>query len=140
MTTTIQHELERRGRKAKPKHIKTTFHEDFAELLAVMINVLSSVCFPTDRWKCDPVAFFREVLGVVPWTKQIEIINSIRDNKRVAIKSGHKVSKSHTAAGIALWFYCSFEDARVVMTSTTSRQVDTILWREARMMRARCGR
>lgn len=140
MTTTIQHEVSNRGRKSKPKHIKTTFAEDFFESLAIMVNVMSSVRFPTDRWKHDPVAFFREVLGVEPWPKQVEIINSIRDNRRVAVKSGHKVSKSHTAAGIALWFYCSFVDARVVMTSTTSRQVDTILWREARMMRARCGR
>lgn len=140
MTTTSKHEVERRGRKAKPKHIKTTFAEDFAELLAVMVNVMSAVRFPTERWRDNPVAFFREVLGVEPWSKQVEIINSIRDNKRVAVKSGHKVSKSHTAAGIALWFYCSFVDARVVMTSTTSRQVDTILWREARMMRARAGR
>jgi hypothetical protein len=44
---------------------------------------------------------------------------------------------SHTAAGLALWFYCSFPDARVVMSSTTSRQVDQILWRELRMMHAR---
>jgi hypothetical protein len=86
------------------------------------------------------VEFFREVLGVEPWSRQIDIINAVRDHKRVAICSGHKVSKSHSAAGLALWFYCSFADARVVMTSTTSRQVDQILWRELRMMRARSGR
>lgn len=96
--------------------------------------------WPSDRFRAKPVEFFQNVLGVEPWSKQIEIIEAVRDHKRVAVKAGHKVSKSHTAAGIALWFYESFEDARVVMTSTTSRQVDQILWRELKMMHARAGR
>lgn len=95
--------------------------------------------WPSARYREDPLSFFREVLGVVPWSRQIDVIEAVRDHKRVAVKSGHKVSKSHTAAGLALWFYCSFEDARVVMTSTTSRQVDQILWRELRMMHARAS-
>lgn len=93
--------------------------------------------WPSARYKVNPLAFFREVLGVEPWSRQIDVIEAVRDNKRVAIASGHKVSKSHTAVGLALWFYCSFPDARVVMSSTTSRQVDQILWRELRMMKAR---
>jgi hypothetical protein len=96
--------------------------------------------FPSNEYALQPVKFFQDILGVMPWSRQIEIINLVRDYKRVAVRSGHKVSKSHTAAGIALWFYCSFPDARVVMTSTTSRQVDQILWRELRMLRARSGR
>lgn len=80
------------------------------------------------------------MLGVEPWSRQIEILEAVRDHKRVAIASGHKIGKSHTAAILALWFYCSFPDARVVLTSTTSRQVDQILWREIRMMHARATR
>lgn len=98
------------------------------------------IVWPSDHYREAPVEFFREVLGVEPWEKQIEVIDAIREFPRVAVKSGHKVSKSHTAGGIALWFYSSFPDARVVMTSTTSRQVDQILWRETRMMHARAGR
>jgi len=100
----------------------------------------SRIRFPSPHYQHTPVAYFREVLGVEPWHKQIEIIEAVRDHPRVAICAGHKVSKSHTAAGIALWFYSSFTDARCVMSSTTSRQVDQILWRELRMMRARSGR
>ncbi len=100
---------------------------------------MTHVTFPSTKWRDDPVGYFRDVLGVEPWWKQIEVINAIRDHKRVAVKSGHKVSKSHTAAGVGLWFYDSFDDARVVMTSTTARQVDDILWRETRMMKARSG-
>jgi phage terminase large subunit len=96
-----------------------------------------SLVWPSSRYRQDPVAFFREVLGVSPHPKQIAIIESIRDNKRVAVASGHKIGKSCLLAGIALWFYCAYPDARVVMSSTTSRQVDAILWRELRMMHAR---
>lgn len=96
--------------------------------------------WPSDRYREKPVEFFREIIGVEPWWKQVEVIEAVRDHKRVAVSSGHKVSKSHSAAGIALWFYSSFPDARVVMTSTTSRQVDQILWRELKMMHARGGR
>jgi phage terminase large subunit len=91
-------------------------------------------------WRDDPVGFFRQILGVEPWSKQVEIIEAVRDHPRVSVASGHKVSKSHTAAGIGLWYYSSFEDARVVMSSTTARQVDQILWRELKMLRARGGR
>lgn len=98
------------------------------------------VRFPSDRYRQDPVAFAREIIGVEPWYKQVEILNSVRDHKRVAVKSGHKCSKSHSAAIIASWFYCSFDDARVVMTSTTARQVDQILWRELKMLRSRSGK
>lgn len=111
----------------------------WSELLSEL-ELTTRVRFPSPRYREDPVSFFREVLGVEPWSRQVEVLEAVRDHPRVAVSSGHKVSKSHTAAGVALWFYCSFDDARVVMTSTTSRQVDQILWRELRMMRARSGR
>ena len=96
--------------------------------------------WPSKRFRVDPVLYFRRILGVEPWTRQIEIIEAVRDYPRVAVASGHKVSKSHTAGGLALWFYGSFDDAQVVMSSTTSRQVDQILWRQLRMLKARAGR
>ncbi len=114
--------------------------EAFDLRLSKLLERTLHIRFPDPKFQADPVAFFRDILGVEPWSRQIEIIEAVRDHDRVAVCSGHKVSKSHTAAGIALWYYCSFPDARVVMTSTTSRQVDQILWRELRMLRARGGR
>jgi phage terminase large subunit len=104
---------------------------------AVLAAAAAHITFPCTQYQSDPVGFARDVLGVSPWEKQVEILEAIRDNKRVAVTSGHKVSKSHTDAIAALWFYASFPDARVVMSSTTSRQVDQILWRELKMMVAR---
>lgn len=113
---------------------------DLATAIRDAVAAALAVRFPSPRYRERPVEFFREILGVDPWHKQIEIIEAIRDHARVAVASGHKVSKSHTAAGVALWYYCSFEDARVCMSSTTARQVDQILWRELMMLRARSGR
>lgn len=127
------------GRAAPNVLVEHTFDAVLRAMLASQVARATQVRFPSPRWRFDPVRFFVEVLGVKPWHKQAEVIEAIRDHLRVAVKSGHKVSKSHTAAGVALWFFSSFDDARVVMTSTTSRQVDDILWREVRMMRARAG-
>lgn len=113
---------------------------DLLPFVSAASDSLRRVVWPSDLYRSDPTRYFREVLGVEPWHKQIEVIEAIRDHKRVAVSSGHKVSKSHTAAGIGLWFFCSFSDARVVMSSTTARQVDQILWRELRMMHSRSGR
>lgn len=138
-TSTIASEVAKRHRGAQPRE-KLTMVDDLLVPIKAEIERSSRVVFPSPRYQQDPVAFAREILGVDPWDKQVEILESIRDHTRVAVKSGHKVSKSHSAAIIALWFFCSFPDARVVMTSTTARQVDQILWRELRMMRARSGR
>lgn len=98
------------------------------------------IAWPCDRYRAEPCAFATDILGVVPWEKQREILNAARDYDRVSVRSGHKVGKSHTAAILAFWFFCSFVDARVIFSSVTARQVDEILWREVRKMRTRAGR
>lgn len=139
MTTSIAAETRRR-RRARPPAQRRTAVADLREALLAQLKATTGIRFPDRYWWDHPVEFFRRILGVEPWSKQIEIIEAVRDHDRVAVRSGHKVSKSHSAAGIAACYYCSFADARVVMSSTTARQVDQILWRELRMMRARAGR
>lgn len=138
MTTATADEVtaRRRAEAAIPK----TFAGDLVESLNTMLDAASRIRFPSDRYQHDPAQFCRDILGVEPWSKQIEILEAVRDNPRVAVASGHKVGKSASAAMVALWYFCSYRDARVVMTSTTSRQVDQILWREVKMLRARGGR
>lgn len=140
MTTPTATEQVRRGRGGRPPTQIVTVEEDWGAYGLARYQAATAVRFPSPRYAADPVAFFREVLGVEPWEKQVEILEALRDHDRVAAKSGRRVSKSHTAAGAALWWYCSWPDARVVMTSTTARQVDAILWRELSMVRARAGR
>ena len=116
------------------------FAGDIASGLRASASEATEIRWPSDRYRADPAAFAREILGVEPWARQIEILEAVRDHDRVAVTSGHKCGKSAAAAMIALWYYCSHADARVVMSSTTSRQVDQILWRELSMIRARGGR
>lgn len=138
MTSSIARNVDRR--RSRDGDPRVTAAEDIRQALLDQLAEATKIRFPSPRYRADPVAFFREILGVEPWEKQVEIIESVRDHQRTAVKSGHKVSKSHSAGGTALCHYCSYDDARVVMSSTTSRQVDQILWRELRMMIARGGR
>ncbi len=112
-------------------------------LAAAFLSVAHSAAMPTwpsDKYRDDPASFFREVLGIEPWDRQLEVIEAIRDHDRVSVRAGQKVSKTNTVVGAALWFYCSYEPALVQMTSVTARQVNTILWRELKFQVARAGR
>lgn len=137
-TSTTETEVSKRKKQGEQQPL--TFADDLQRELKAMLLRVTTTRFPNPKYQRDPVGFFRQVLGVEPWDKQIEIINAVRDYDRVAVCSGHKVGKSNSVAGLALWFFCSYPDARCVMSSTTSRQVDQILWRELRIMRARSGR
>lgn len=82
----------------------------------------------------DPYGFAREILGIDLWSRQREIVESTTQHKRVATVSGHKVGKSTALAVLALWFYCSFPGARVVIMAATDRQVNGIIWREIKRL------
>lgn len=140
MTRSTAAELARFEAEMPQELERLTFAHALMSRFVGVLERATQLRFPNPKYQQAPRLFFREVLGVEPWAKPVQVMNAFRDHKRVAVKSGHKVAKSHTIAGCALWFYCSFEDARGIMTSTTSRQVDQILWRELRMMRARSGR
>jgi hypothetical protein len=138
MTTSVAQEVA--SRSAPKKKGKRSMAGDLADYIEFKLDSATRIRFPNEKYRQDPVAFCREILGVEPWAKQIEILEAVRDHQRVAVRSGHKVGKSRSAAMLALWFFCSYPDARVVMTSTTARQVDEILWREVKMVRSRGGR
>jgi phage terminase large subunit len=141
-TSSIATEVRKRGPGRPPKQAAEplTYVADFAAHFFPALHAASGVRFPSPMYQAHPVRFAREIVGVNPWSKQVEIMEAVRDHPRVAVKSGHKVGKSASAALLALWFYCSYDAARVIATSTTARQVDEILWRELRMMHARSGR
>jgi phage terminase large subunit len=118
--------------------VHPVYRPQLVDLRAIAFGGLND--WPSPTYREDPVRFARQVLGIEPTDKQREILEAIRDHKRVTVRSGHKCGKSMTAAIAALWFYCSFDDARVVMSSTTARQVDAILWREVKKLHARAAK
>jgi phage terminase large subunit len=85
----------------------------------------------------DPVTFAAVVLGIDCWDKQEDVLQGVASHPRSATRAGHKVSKSNTAAILALW-WTHDPDARpggqVILTSSTSRQVRKILWKELRRL------
>jgi hypothetical protein len=85
----------------------------------------------------DPLWFVENVLGGYLWSKQREVMESLRDNRRTAVRSGHGVGKTYTGATAALWFLYSFPDSRVITTATTFSQVRDLLWREVNALHNR---
>jgi phage terminase large subunit len=78
----------------------------------------------------DPVLFATAVLGVELWERQIEILRSIQNCQRTAIRSCHGVGKTYALAVAALWWLAHYPDGIVLTTSSTFRQVKTQLWSE----------
>jgi hypothetical protein len=78
----------------------------------------------------DPVTFCEKVLGFPAWSKQREIIESVKKNPRTAVRSCHGSGKTATAARVALWFLAAYPNSRVITTAPTFTQVRDLLWSE----------
>lgn len=88
-----------------------------------------------ERYQQSPEAFWTECLDVDPdlvWPKMREVAESVRDNIKTAVGAGHGVSKTYSAARIALWFLYCHPPATVITTAPTHKQVEELLWREIR--------
>lgn len=94
--------------------------------LSVLLNDVS----PYTKYQNDPIKFVQEALGETLWSKQKEILLSVRDNKRTAIPACHAPGKSHIAARAVAWWVSSFPPgtAQVITTAPNYRQVRAILW------------
>ncbi len=90
------------------------------------------------RYRSHPVAFVKEVLGVVPDEEgkggiedyQEDILQAAADYDRVAIHTGHGVGKTALAAWLVLWFIFCWGPCKVVTTAPSWRQVEDLLWAE----------
>lgn len=88
----------------------------------------------TARYSNEPIRWVEERLKQTVWSKQKEIMLSVRDHRRTAVRSGHGVGKSHTASLVACWWLDTHPpgEAFVVSTAPTFAQVRAILWRYIR--------
>jgi len=81
------------------------------------------------RYESDPGAFIREVLGGDPWSRQVEIAESVRDAPLVVVRSANAVGKDWIAARLALWWvYC--RRGLALITGPTERQVREVVMGE----------
>lgn len=88
------------------------------------------------RWAQDPSAWVRDRLGQTVWSKQAEIMESVRDHRKTAVRSCHGAGKSHVASLVVSWWLDAHPpgEAFVVTTAPTTAQVRAILWRYIRRM------
>ncbi len=82
------------------------------------------------EYRRDPVFFVEHALGHLTWSKQREILWSVRDNERTAVRACHGASKTFTAAEVAVWFLNTFEHSKVITTAPTWTQITKLLWSE----------
>ena len=83
-----------------------------------------------EKIRLDPVFFVEKVLGNPLWEKQKEILEAVRDNHEVAVRSCHASGKSYVAGRIVHWWLNAHKDSVVITTAPTFRQVKEVLWRE----------
>ncbi|QIP87626.1 hypothetical protein GLX30_30400 [Streptomyces sp. Tu 2975] len=88
----------------------------------------------TSMYGDQPVRWVEERLRQTVWSKQREILHAVRDHRRTAVRSGHGVGKSWTAALVVCWWLDTHPpgSAFVVSTAPTFSQVRAILWRYIR--------
>ena len=113
------------NRKIEPQLISEAEQE-------LLLAVLSAPGVVRIVWEADPVRFVCENLGASPWSKQIDILEAVRDHSRVAVRSCNGSGKTYIAAYIVLWWLMCHTDAVVITTAPTGHQVKNILWREIR--------
>ena len=82
--------------------------------------------------KCreNPVFFVEYALRHYTWSKQREILRSVAENKKTAVRACHGLSKTYSAAEIAVWFLNSLPHSKVITTAPTFSQVAYLLWAE----------
>ncbi len=89
-------------------------------------------------WRADPQRWAFERLKVRLWSRQVDIIESVRDHRKTAVASCHEAGKSFTSAVCVCWWIDTAPPAHafVVTTAPSGPQVRTILWREINKLHA----
>ena len=97
----------------------------------------------------DPVLWAQEYLGIQLWSKQREILYSIRDNRKTAVAAGHGVGKSFVAAVAMAWWIdvhplgadeSGSSQTFVASTAPFSEQITAILWTNIRALHGLAAR
>ena len=86
-------------------------------------------------WRRDPAQWAHDRLGGAHlWSKQRDIVDSVVEHRRTAVKSCHGVGKSWVGGMIAAWWVDTRPpgEAIVVSTAPTYKQVHAVLWEEIR--------
>jgi hypothetical protein len=83
------------------------------------------------KYRGQPLAFFRDELGFIPYAKQVAVVEAFERDRRTAARGCHGAGKDAVVAALALYAaYCL--GMLVLIISATERQVVGQTWREVR--------
>lgn len=119
-----------RQAEGRPVKVLATLRGSFTAALARRLDAQGKLSFPAVEFAQDPCGFADKVLGVRVWDKQRELIEAVRDHDRVSVKASNKISKTHSAGILALWWCFCRPEGRVIFLSPTYRQSQGILYRQ----------
>lgn len=83
----------------------------------------------------NPQQYASDILGVELTPDQIEIMESVRDNRRTAVKASHAIGKTFTAAILACWWYDCWPSHIVYVTAPTWDQCKGLTFKQIKQFR-----
>lgn len=86
--------------------------------------------WPNKKYLGRPADFVRDILKETPHPWQIEWLDAAITNDRIVTRSGQKTGKTKAVIWLALYVYCTFEDAQIIVTATQKPQVKGVLWKQ----------
>ena len=90
----------------------------------------SEVRYP--EYRDDPAGFVENVLGAAgkPYSKQRDMLSAVAASRRVSVVGANGCGKGWALARLILWWVETRARAKVVVLSSTQRQVCEVLWQE----------
>lgn len=97
-----------------------------------MISAAIRLSAPKADHRTDPEAWIRERLKEAIWSKQRQVLESIRDNPYTAVPSCHSAGKSWLGGRAIVWFVDTRPpgESFVISTAPSAAQVSAIMWKE----------
>lgn len=84
------------------------------------------------QYKEDPVLWAQEHCGDFIWSKQAEVLKSLKENKRTLVSSCHASGKSFLASRACAWWLATHPtdptETRVITTAPSWNQVKNVMW------------
>lgn len=84
-------------------------------------------------WQSNPVIRHYQFSDKKLWSKQEEVLWSVRKNKRTCVRSGNTVGKSFIAADVVMDWLFTKQPSKVITTASSWKQVEEILWKEIKL-------
>lgn len=87
-------------------------------------------------YRRHPEKYCEEILGLVLTKMQRKACRMFVKERRLAILASHGVGKSLLMAALINWFFDCFPESVALSTAPTARQVNDVVWKEVRRLRA----